>query len=335
MRNKLRVFLALGLLLWMGGIASAQTVINQQNWDSASYAAGTYPSGWVSSNTSYWLVTGGVGAPYSSPNALCFYDPSGGVTDFYSVGYNTADSNAGNISATYDYRFEQLNGSTAAPICSIFYFRSNTIAGESQSSGYRIQICTGQGGSFDGIKLDRLSSGTTTVNTGAAGSAAPALNTFGSSFIKQVYYKVHLTAVGGRIQLEIQRPQYLANGTTANGIGDNKWLTNTGAWSATEQNAIDYTDGSPVSGSGYYGFAVYAAGTYSPAFEIDNFLLTTASNAATAGTITPPSPANGQAGVTTSNFTFRANGPLTGTVTLSTEAQAERSAAPISPAATC
>ena len=115
----------------------------------------------------------------------------------------------------------------------------------------------------------------------------------------------------------MQRPLYRADGTTANGAGDDKWLTNTGTWSTSEQNAIDYTDSSPITGAGYYGLAVYSPGTYSPAAEFDNYLITTASLSATTGAVTAPSPARGAAGAASGNFTFTPNGPFTGTITLS------------------
>ena len=75
-KNLLRVTLALWLMLAGLGKAKAQSVINSQNWDGTAYAAGAYPTGWVSSNTSYWIVTGGVGAPIQLPMLCVFMTPA-------------------------------------------------------------------------------------------------------------------------------------------------------------------------------------------------------------------------------------------------------------------
>ena len=264
------------LLLSLTVLSQAQ-IGTLQTWDTNTTFAG---AGWTSSNAAMQYFTGSSEpSAYSSTNDIGMFLATGSLSSAVSAYYSTADTGtAGRVYTAY-LRF--ANNSSGSYVLGGLYARMTSGAYEAAgNTGYYLYFQKNTVTPGTGLYLGRKNAGTTTDLSATIPDTA---------FAYGGWYKVVWNLSASPITVQVQRPSFTANGTSANTNGDNKWLNSSGTWVTDATNntvAISVTDSSPITANGYYGVFGYEAGS-AGAFTFDNLLY--AATSTSSFTTTPTS----------------------------------------------
>ena len=268
-----------------------------QNWSGVTVPA--LPSDWsaVSSTSVFFMST--TDGQYSVPNSVS----AKGVSSFPGLVYTGSVFAAGgnDLGPTENMTWVTYEVSTSNAGTALMFIRNSAGAAgrldDSASNNYRLLA-----GPSWGFQLQMtLACATTNVNATIGASTAFAIST---------WYRLEINYNNGLITCYTQRPSFLANGSTANPGGDNKWLNSSGAWVAGKVAAISATPTTIISGAGKFGLAEVNSPTTGDEVVFDDFSATVNAATATSFTLTSPGTTSGPAGVASGNFTIGPTGGL-------------------------